>query len=155
MPSTTSKDEYEKKLGIKLSSIRVKIKQYEGKSVEEIENEEDRRIVEIVRKLDKEYGLGDSLKNVLEIEEWCKEKYGEKKICERNLPSTTSKDEYEKKLGIKLSSIRVKIKKYERISIEEIENEEDRRIVEIVRRLDEEYNYRKKKNIKRNSTSFN
>ena len=53
-----------------------------------------------------------------------------------------------KKIGIKLSSIRVKINKYERISIEEIENEEDRRIVEIVRRLDEEYNYRKRRTSK-------
>ena len=139
MPSTISKDEYEKKLGIKLNNIRKKIKQNEGKAAEEIENGEDRRIVEIVRKLDEEYGLGDSLKNAIEIEEWCKEEYGEKKIWERNLPSRTSKDEYEKKLGEKLNSIRKKIKQYEGKATEKIENGEDRRIVEIVRRLDEEY----------------
>ena len=86
------------------------------------------------------------MKNALEIEEWCESTYGEKKICERSLPSRTSKDEYEKKLGKKLDSIRQKkMKQYEGVPIEEIENEEERRIVEIIRRLDEEYNSRKRK----------
>ena len=53
-----------------------------------------------------------------------------------------------KKLGIKLSSIRQKIKPYEGKAVEEIENTEDRRIVEIVRYLDEEYNYRKRRTSK-------
>lgn len=86
-----------------------------------------------IRELDKEYGLGDNLKNVLEIREWCKKKYGEKKIWERSLPSQAAKDEYEKSLGNKLSKIRAKIKKYEGKSIKKIENEEDRKIVRIIR----------------------
>ena len=145
LPNTQSKDEYEKSLGQRLRAIRVKIKKYEEKPIEEIENEDERGIVEIIRNLDEEYGLGDSLKNALEIKEWCERTYGEKKIWERSLPSRTSKDEYEKKLGKKLSSIRTKIKQYEGIPIEEIENAEDKKIVEIVRYLDEEYNSRKRK----------
>ena len=144
LPSQVAEDEYEKSLGNRLSSIRTKIKQYEGIPIEEIENAEDRKIVEIMRSLDGEYGLGDSLKNVLEIEEWCERTYGEKKIWERSLPSRTSKDEYEKKLGKKLSNIRTKTKQYEGIPTDEIGNEEDRRIVEIIKRLDEEFNYRKR-----------
>ena len=55
MPSRIDQDVYEKSLGIKLRSIRRKIKQYQGKQLEEIENEEDRQIVEIIKRLDEEY----------------------------------------------------------------------------------------------------
>lgn len=80
------------------------------------------------------------LNNALEIEEWCKTNYGDKKIWERKLPSSKSKDEYEKKLGQKLNNLKNnRIKKYDGKKVEEIESEEDRQIVEIVRRLDEEY----------------
>ncbi len=139
LPSRTSKDRYEKELAIKLNYIRSKIKQYERIELEQIENEEDRQIVEIIRRMDKEYGLGDSLKNALEIEEWCKEKYGEEKIWERKLPSAVSKENHEKTLGIKLRNLRRKIKQYEGVNLEIIQNEEDRQIVEIIRRLDEKY----------------
>ena len=148
LPSSISKDEYEKSLGIKLSHIRQKIKKYEGKPLEEIKDEEDRKIVQIIRKLDKEYKLGDSLKNALEIKEWCEMTNEGKKIYERRLPSQTSKDEYEKSLGIKLNNIRAKIKKYEGKPIEEIKTEEDRKIVKIIRALDEKYNYRKRRTSK-------
>ena len=144
LPNSESKEEYEKKLGKRLSGIRTRIKRYEGIPIDEIENKEDRRIVEIIRKLDEEYGLGAKLKNAIEIEQWCKEQYGEKDIWERKLPSPTSRDEYEKSLGKRLSDIRAKIKKYEGIPIDEIEDKEDRRIVEIIRRLDEEFNFRKR-----------
>ena len=149
LPSGISKDEYEKSLGKRLVTIRhKKIKPYEGMPIEEIENPEDRRIVGIVRYLDEKYGFGISLKNALEIKEWCEMMYGEKKDMGKKLPSQISKDEYERKLGEKLHTIRKKIKQYEGKSVEEIENEEDRRIVEIVRRLDEEYNYRKRRTSK-------
>lgn len=88
----------------------------------------------------KEYTLGGYIKNALEIEKWCIENYGDKKIYERKLPSSYSKDEYEKRLGRALSNIRsVVMKKYNGKQLDEITNEEDRRIVEIVRRLDREY----------------
>ena len=132
------------RLGQKLGQIRTRKKQYEGIELEQIENEEDRKIVEIIRRLDEEFGLGEYLKNTLEIEEWCKENNEEKKIWERKLPSITSKNIYESKLGEKLRNIRSKIiKQYEGVKLEEIENGEDRQIVEIIRRLDREYNYRK------------
>ena len=145
LPSAVAKDKDEKNWGSKLNGIRTKIKQYEGIPLEEIENEEDRKIVEIIRNLDEKYGLGESLKNALQIKAWCEKNYEDKEIWERKLPSSASKEKNEKNLGKKLSSIRTKIKPYEGIPLEKIENEEDRRIVEIIRYLDEQYNSRKLK----------
>ena len=54
------------------------------------------------------------MKNALEIENWCKENYGDKPIWKRKLPSTKAKDEEEKRLGRALTSIKQrKIKQYE------------------------------------------
>ena len=114
--------------------------------MDEIENEEDRRIVEIVRRLDEEYGLSKFLKNVLEIENWCKTNFEGKEIFERRLPNRRAKDENEKRLGEALIGIRRNIlNQYEGKELDEIENKENRRIIEIVRRLDEEYNPKKAK----------
>ena len=104
--------------------------------------------MEIIRKLDGEYNLGDSLKNALEIKKWCETVNEGKKIYERRMPNSKSKDEYEKSLGKKLITIRQKIKKYKGKPIEEIKNEEDRQTVEIIRYLDEKYNYRKRRTSK-------
>ena len=147
LPSSVSTDEYEKSLGIKLANLRRTIKKFEGKTIEEIENEVDRKIVEIVRRMDEEYAYGpnqsrEKLGRALQIEKWCEERYGDKEKWERRLPRKESKDEYEKSLGNKLSNLRRNIiDKYEGKPVDEIENEVDRRIVEIVRRIDEEYAY--------------
>ena len=119
------------------------MKQYEGQEIADIQNEEDREILEILERLDKEYGLGESLKNALKIEKWCKEKYGEKEIYERRLPNRRSSNEEEKKIGQALVNIRVKMKQYEGQEIADIQNEEDRQILEILERLDREYNSKK------------
>ena len=60
------------------------MKQFEGQEITDILDEEDRKILEIVNRLDREYGLGKSLKNALKIEKWCKENYGEKKNMKEN-----------------------------------------------------------------------
>ena len=121
----------------------MRIKQYEGKEIEEIENIEDRRIIEKIRRLDEEYGKSKSLKNILEIENWCQKNYGDKEIWEKKLPSASSKEEEEKRLGLALSRIKKRIKQYEGKEIDEIENIEDREVLEIVRNLDEKYNPKK------------
>ena len=139
LPSKTSKDEEEKYLGNALKTIKSKMKKYEGIKLEKIENEEDRKVIEIVRRLDREYGLSTSLKSALEIENWCQLNYGDKEVWNRKLPSTISKDEEEKYIGNALKTIKRKMKKYEGIELEKIENEEDRKVIEIVRRLDREY----------------
>ena len=141
LSSAKAKDEYEKQLGRELNSIRQKVlKKYEGQKLEEIKDEEDRKIVEIIERLDKEYGMSQSLKNAMEIEGWCKNTFEEKKVWERRLPTIHSTNEYEKQLGKKLSNIRQNVlKKYEGQKLEEIKDEEDRKIAEIIRRLDEEY----------------
>ena len=84
---------------------------YEGKPIEKIENEIDRRIVEIVRRIDEEYAYGphqsrESIGIALQIEKWCKERYGDKEKWKRRLPSKESKDEYEKSLGQKLGNMK-------------------------------------------------
>ena len=159
LPNPNAKEAYEKQLGQKLSAIRrYKLKQYEGKELEEIEDEEDRRIAETIRRLDKEYGMGPSLKNALEIEEWCKSTLEGKKEWERRLPNSNAKEAYEKQLGQKLSAIRQrKLKQYEGKELEEIEDEEDRKIAEIIRRLDKEYkiSLADKRNMKKNAEMKN
>ena len=143
LPSPTAKNEEEKRLGRALNNLRTKMKQYEGQEKSRILNEEDRRIIEIIEGLDKEYGLGDSLKNALEIENWCKEHYGERPIWKRKLPSPTAKNEEEKRLGRALATLRTKMKQYEGQEKSSIPNEEDRRTLEIIERLDNEYNPKK------------
>ena len=121
LPSTSSKDEEEKRLGQALIAIRsTKIKKYEGQKISSIGNEEDRRILGIIEILDREYGLGQSLKNALEIENWCKEHNSRKPIWERRLLNRFSKDKEEKRLGQALCNIRNKIKKYEGQEISKI-----------------------------------
>ena len=143
LPSSTAENEEEKKLGKALASIRVKMKQYKGQEIADIPNEEDREVLEIINRLDREYGLGESLKNALKIEKWCKEKYGEKDIYERRLPNSRAENEEEKKLGLALQHIRRKMKQYEGQEIADIQNEEDRQTLEIISRLDREYNSKK------------
>ena len=141
LPSQKAKNEEEKRLGRALVNLRQKMKQYEGQEISNISNEDDKRIFEILEKLDREYGLDDSLKNALEIENWCIKNYGEKKIWERKLPISTAKNEEEKRLGRALASLRQKMKQYEGQEISSILNEEDRKIVEVIKRLDREYAY--------------
>ena len=143
LPSSKANNEEEKKLGHALRSLRKKMKQYEGKEISQIQNKEDRQILKIIERLDREYGLRESLKNALKIENWCKRKYGKKKIYERRLPVSKAKDEEEKKLGEVLAKLRIKMKQYEGKEISQIQNKEDRQILEIIERLDKEYNYKK------------
>ena len=143
LPSSKAENEEEKKLGRALKNIRTKMKKYEGQEIADIQNEEDRQILEIIDRLDREYGLGKLLKNALKIEKWCKEQYGEKEIYERRLPSSTAENEEEKKLGTALVELRRKMKQYEGQEIANIQNEEDRQILEILEMLDREYNSKK------------
>ena len=55
MPNGRAEDEEERMLGNSLKNLRVKLKKYEGKELEEVEKEEDRKILEIIRRLDAEY----------------------------------------------------------------------------------------------------
>ena len=144
LPKSNAKNEDERRLGKALGTIRLKLKQYEGKKIEEVENEKDRKVLEIIKRLDEEYGLNQVLKNALEIENWCKENYEDKQLSERKLPTKSAKNEKEKRLGHALGNLRQKLKQYEGKELEEVENEEDRRILEVVRRLDAEYNPMKK-----------
>lgn len=143
MTSSIAENEEEKKLGNALHSLRKRMKQYEDREISNIQNEEDKEIFEIIERLDKEYGLGESLKNALKIEKWCKENYEEKEIYERRLPSSIAENDEEKKLGQALHNLRTKMRKYDGQEIANIQNEEDRNIFEIIDRLDREYNSKK------------
>ena len=153
LPTTSSVDEEEKKLWEALNRLKIKLKQYEGKKIEEVENEEDRKILEIVRRTEEKYAFGrkqihEALGIALKIESWCKVNYGDKKIEDRRLPNGRAEDEEERMLGNSLKNLRVKLKKYEGKELEEVEKEEDRKILEIIRRLDAEYNPRKSRTAK-------
>ena len=95
--------------------------------------------VELENEVDEIAGSGILLKNALKIEKWCEEKFGDKPVWERRLPKTESKDEEEKKLGNALQVIKRKLNQYVGMPIDEIKDEDDRRIVEIIERLDREY----------------
>ena len=125
-----------------MKNVISKIKKYKGQDITNIKDEEDKKIIEIIKKLDREYGLGQSLKNAIKIEKWCRETYGEKDIEDRYLPSSTSDNREEKNLGQKLNNLRSKIKKYKEQDITNIQDEEDRQIIEIIERLDREYRKR-------------
>ena len=94
---------------------------------------EDRKILEIVKKLDEEYGKSISLKNILEIENWCKINYGDKEVWKKRLPSQKSKEEEEKRLGRNLSGIRT------RMRLKQYEEKDGEEVVKLLKNLDEEY----------------
>lgn len=112
-----------------------------GKSLEEIEDEDHKEIVEIIRRLDNEYGLSDSLKNAIKIQKWCEKNYGDKPREERVLPSEgKGADEEEKELSSALKRIKNRVcKKYEGMELDEIDDTNHREVVEIIRYLDENY----------------
>ena len=122
------------------------MKNYEGQEIASIANEEDRNIVEIIRRIEKEYAYGShqtyfNVGQLLEIENWCKENYGEKEKWERSLPNGKSEDKEEKRLAQALSELMKKKKQYEGQEISSISDEVDRNIVEIIRRIEKEYAY--------------
>ena len=149
LPTAYAKDEDEKKIGRDLNRLKTVFKQYKGRKSEEIEDEEDRRILEIIRRLDEEYAFGPgqlhhNIGLAMQIENWCKRTYKHIEISNRRLPNRRAEDSEEKFLGEALMSLRRKLKKYEGKELEEVEDEEDRRILEIIGRLDAEYNQKKK-----------
>ena len=150
LPVQNAEDEEEKRFGLALSTLIRKTKQYKGMSIYEIKDEDDRRIAELIERLVRDYAFGHQqthclLGNALKIENWCEEKFKDKKPWERRLPSTKAEDEYEKRLGIARNNIKKKLNQYEGIPIKQIKNEDDRKIAEILDRLDKEYNYKKPK----------
>lgn len=141
LPSGTAKDEEEKKLGTALNNFRNSVmNKYKEKTLDEIEDENHKKIVEIIRYLDKEYGLSPYLKNAIVIKKWCEENYGAKPREERKIPSRIESNKKESELSIQYKSIRSRVcSKYEGKSLEEIVDEEHREIVEIIRYLDENF----------------
>lgn len=139
LPNSKSKDDYESKLGIALQNIRSRLKRYDGVDIEKIENEDDREIIQIIKKLDQEYNLDNNVRKVLIIKEWFEETYKDKKIYERNLPNRRSKNEIERKMGINLARLENYMAKYREIEIEQIKDENDRKVVEILRMIQREY----------------
>ena len=139
LPSTIADNEEERTIGNALSNGLRRINQYDRIPLERIENEEDRQIVEIIRRIVERYGMSTSLKNALKIEEWCIRNYGDRPRSERREPSSKSINAEEKDAGKKLHNIKSKIAiKYEGKNIEEIPIE-DRKIMEIIRRIDDNF----------------
>ena len=55
MPSSIAENDEEKKLGQALHNLRTKMRKYDGQEIANIQNEEDRNILEIIDRLDREY----------------------------------------------------------------------------------------------------
>ena len=147
LPIAGSDNEEEKQLAKQLMTLRNEaLKKYEGIDLEKVEDEEDRKILQKLKEIDDEFAFGRgqmhyNLGQVMMIENWCKLNCGNKKIWERRLPTVSVNDEETKLYSILRKTIKDKIcDKYKEVELEDIENEEDRKIVEIIRKLDEEYN---------------
>ena len=106
-------DEEEKNLAKKLDYLRFEIcERYAKRRIEDIEEEEHREIVAIIRTLDKEYGASKFLKYAIRIEKWCERKCGDKPREERYLPTYgKNSDEEEIFLANALQSYVRKIQK--------------------------------------------
>ncbi len=120
LPSSSSKDIEEKLLGMALTNIRMKlIKPYMILETED-EREDFRKIhpeigevMEIIEEIDKN-NISPYLLNAMAIKEWIEQSGGTK------LPSSSSKDTEEKRLGKALSNIRtLLIKPYMRLETEQ------------------------------------
>ncbi len=143
-PTSISKNEEEKKLGISLNNIRqLIIKPYrelqtEDKKAKYIEDHPDLpEILEIIKWID-DNNISPSLVNTKLIKEWMETRNTTKP------PSQTSKNEEEKKLGKSLSSIRhLVIKPYRNLQTEDektkyIEDHPDLpEILEIIKWIDD------------------
>ena len=121
-PTSISKDQEEKKLGMALSTIRQRLlKKYlklegEEKSRFEVQFPDIKVIMQIVKYIDLN-NISPNLKKAREIKEWIENSDGTKP------PSPSSKNEEERRLGTSLSSIRCRlIKPYL-----ELENDEEKR----------------------------
>ena len=139
-PSSSSKDEEEKTLGIALDSIQKLIEQYNGLTIEEREKykTEYPKLEEIIVIVDWiNENKNTHLRNARAIKRWMDKKETTKP------PAITSKDESEKKLGIALDHIRQKaIKPYSMLKTGEerdkykTEHPEIEEILEIINWID-------------------
>ena len=148
LPGTgKNSSEDEKRKMMAFQNARSKLKAiYSNKKPEEIEDEMHRDAIKIIKIIEAEYEIYGSsygkspYGNLLEIQEWCEETFKNKKVYERKLPSSTSSDEREKRLGRALGEVKnVVLKKYKNNQLEEIDSEIDRRNVELLRKLINEY----------------
>ena len=173
-PSQKAKEPVEKTLGNALSNfkqtpiwINYQKGKNEGLSREEIKQKYELRegqikLVERYERLIEEYDLDDYLKNVMKIEEWCKEQFEGKPEYSRRIPRSnikgikTAKEERELGLGKALSNFKQSTiwKNYQEgkekgLSREEIKQEYGMRegeiaLVERYERIIEEYDVKKK-----------
>lgn len=152
-----TKEQEEIRWGGALSTIRNGImKEYNGKALEEIENKRDREIIKIIRELDKEFEISRkkrSLNNAKGIEKWSKANGREPRIIKGikavKEGENETKEQEESRWGRALNYIRLYImKEYEGKSLKEIVDETDRKIVEIIRQLDKQYEVEKEQKSK-------
>jgi len=151
LPQSETKDEKERELGKILVNYGQKLlEQYDGKKLDEIVDEEDRKTVEVLRKIEEQYAYGRGQKHyklgqILKVEKWCKENFEDKEKWERRVPNSKSEDENESRLGISYIKFGQKLlEQYEGKKLDEIADEEDRKIVEVSQRIEEQYAYGKR-----------
>lgn len=149
-----TKKQKEKRMSRIYSDLKKDIEKYEDKNLEEIEDENDREVVKIIRYIENRYernlpntrSLQDSefLKNAMILKEWCIENGRRPRRLDRVKVAKTGEKETKKQKEQRMSGVwwnlnNKVIKKYEGISIEDIKDNVDKEIVRIIRGLQEAY----------------
>ncbi len=155
LPYCKSEDQYERKLGTKLETVKGRnnilnqMIRSKKLTLDEIQNPDTKETVELLIQLEDKYGNSSMLKKILEIKEWCEKNYGDKPRDERKLPTLRSKDEKEKYFALLLNTMRTKsLRQYDGIEIDKIENENLRRILEVIKYLEENYESSRQRNMR-------
>ena len=136
LPTTNSENQEECDIARAFNELKVKYNKYRGVELNEIYNDEDRKIVEIIRKINIEYGLSTQLKNILEIQNWCEKENKNKEIWDRHVPYVNSLSDEEKILAIKLSNLKTHIS-----NLQSIKGNEDKEIIHIYNKVMDTYAY--------------
>ena len=134
LPSTASENEEEYDIAKIFNELKVKYNKYNYIEINEIYNDEDKKNVEMIRKINMEYGLSTQLKNILEIQNWCEKENKDKEIWDRHMPYGTSLFDDEKELAVKLSNVKQYISK-----LQDEKGDEDKKIIYIYNKVIDTY----------------
>jgi len=135
------------------------VKKYKGRNLEEIEDETEKEIVKIIREIDKKYRNSRDigirarkiyLRNLEEILDWKEVNKRKPKIIygvrAAKKGEKETEEQKERRLARSFKKMKDTITKlYDNISLEDIYNENDREIVRIIRKLEEEWEKTTKK----------
>ena len=135
-----TEEQKEVRLGLCLSYfVKTIMKEYEGISLEQITDEQDREIVRIIREIYSRFSSTNNINliNIQKIQKWCIEN-GRKPDYKGKIKSQGK--ESEQRLAYLLNYINNKIySKYDDIDLQKITDEQDKEIIKILTDIEEKY----------------